>query len=141
MILLTTCIEDTQSHDPVVLSRKLYQQTCDTLMNCILYEDAAALIILFLPPRVLPLNLKQVPSSLPISVTMKTIMKLCGLFAMIGFSCAQRICTADDVVLSLSAVQYLADKMQLLVDTNNNNIDPSGVSGFSCSSWPVGNMI
>ncbi|KAJ5333851.1 uncharacterized protein N7506_007634 [Penicillium brevicompactum] len=57
---------------------------------------------------------------------MKTIMKLCGLFAMIGFSCAQRICTADDVVLSLSAVQYLADKMQLLVDTNNNNIDPSG---------------
>lgn len=110
-------------------------------MNCVLYEDAAALTISFLPPRVLSLHLKQAPSSLLISVTMKIIMKLCGIFAMIGFSCAQRVCTADDVVLSLSAVQYLADKMQLLVDTNNNNIDPSGVSDFACSSWPVGNMI
>lgn len=57
-------------------------------------------------------------------------MKLYGIFALIGFSYSQRVCSADDVVLSMRGAQYLADKMQLVTDTNNNNIDPSGVSHF-----------
>ncbi|CAI7594908.1 unnamed protein product [Penicillium bialowiezense] len=57
---------------------------------------------------------------------MKAFMKLYGIFALIGFSYSQRVCSADDVVLSMRGAQYLADKMQLVTDTNNNNIDPSG---------------
>ena len=58
---------------------------------------------------------------------MKFFTGACGILALVGLSRAQRTCTVDDVVLSLSAVEYLADKMQFLVDATNNTIDPSGV--------------
>lgn len=59
---------------------------------------------------------------------MKAFLFECGILAIVSPSFCQKVCNGDDVLLSLSAAQHFAGKMQLLTDVNNNSIDPSGVS-------------
>lgn len=59
---------------------------------------------------------------------MKTFLTISSVLAFAGLSICQNTCTADDVLNSLNAVEYYADKMQSVTDASSDNIDPSAVS-------------
>jgi hypothetical protein len=59
---------------------------------------------------------------------MKNFLGIFSILAIASPSFCQRVCTADDVRVSLLTVEYLAGQMQSFVDIDHSDIDPSGVS-------------
>ncbi|KAJ5881607.1 uncharacterized protein N7529_000279 [Penicillium soppii] len=57
---------------------------------------------------------------------MKNFLGIFSILAIASPSFCQRVCTADDVRVSLLTVEYLAGQMQSLVDIDHSDIDPSG---------------
>ncbi|KGO76399.1 hypothetical protein PITC_018390 [Penicillium italicum] len=56
---------------------------------------------------------------------MKVFVTISSVLAFVGLSICQNVCTADDVLNSLNAVEHYADKMQSVTDSSGDNIDPT----------------
>ncbi|KAJ5965152.1 uncharacterized protein N7479_005028 [Penicillium vulpinum] len=58
---------------------------------------------------------------------MKLFMTISSVLTCIGFAVCQTqtVCTADDVINSITAVERYAQKMQSVTDSSNENIDPA----------------